>query len=459
MKRILSVTLLFTLILLAVLSASSFTVQSGSSYASADSSGAYVVDFSGKHAQIIRYGSRNYSASLNVSYTISAVCAYQGKIVLFCDDTNNNQLIVYVYSLDSDLLDSFAIYGAKLYGSTDFACDNRAIYIENHRDSHEVKAYSYNGSLNNTYRFDGEVTSLFSGYQSGAHAVAADRLYTLSGKGFTSVSGDSVETPLFPANNHILASVYGSVYVLDGDRITDAFTVDTDFEAGSACVIGDRLYYPDGRTIYGYDIETGEKICYYKTADDIRLLYADGNNVIAVGRTSSVSIHKNDFTEPRTSDESPDKEYSNPADKTPSSGRGTSGGTVSGISSDVYCIDFEQYRITGISPDTTIAGFKSNIRYNGYTLTVYRDNDVKKSGNIGTAMTAVFTSSDSNLTFELAVDGDLTGEGSRNSRDLNLLMDYLIGAADFNGVYAIAANLSGDQTIDVVDLALLKSQI
>ena len=33
--------------------------------------------------------------------------------------------------------------------------------------------------------------------------------------------------------------------------------------------------------------------------------------------------------------------------------------------------------------------FKKNMNYDGYTLTIYRGNTVKKSGNIGTAMTAV----------------------------------------------------------------------
>ena len=457
MKRILSVTLLFTLILLAVLSASSFTVQSGSSYASADSSGAYTVDFSGTHAQIRRYGSRNHSASLDLSYPISAVCTYHNKIVLFCDDSSNNQLIVYVYYLNTDLLDSFAIYGAELYGSTDFCCDDESIFLEDHRDNHEVKAYSYSGKLMKTYRFDAEITALISGYQSGIYAVGSDRLYALSGDRFTALSGSSVDTPLFPADSHILASAYGSVYVLDGDRITDTFAVDSDFHASSACVIGNRLYYADGRLINGYDIDSGKKVCYYKTDRDIRLLYADGTNVIAVGESSSITVNRNGFTEIKASEEAPADEVNHSGGNSSALNQASDKDPASEISSDVYQIDFERYHITGISSGTTVAQFRSNIRYSGYSLAIHRDNEVRKSGNVGTAMTAVFTSSNDSLTFELAVDGDLTGEGNRNSRDLNLLMDYLIGAAQFNGVYEIAADISGDHIVDVVDLALLKS--
>ena len=71
-------------------------------------------------------------------------------------------------------------------------------------------------------------------------------------------------------------------------------------------------------------------------------------------------------------------------------------------------------------------------------------------------MTAVFSSGGNEFTFELSVNGDLTGEGNSNSRDVNLLLDYLIGAAYFNGVYTVAADLSNDGRIDAVDVALMK---
>ena len=97
--------------------------------------------------------------------------------------------------------------------------------------------------------------------------------------------------------------------------------------------------------------------------------------------------------------------------------------------------------------------------YDGYSLTIYRGNTVKKSGNIGTAMTAVFESDEFIYTYELAINGDITGEGSCNSRDLNTLMDYLIGASDFNGVYMLAADVTNDNKVDVCDAAKLKSII
>ena len=63
-----------------------FTVQSSRVYRSADSSGAYVVSFDGSHVDITRYTAETESAGLNLSYTVSGVCAYHGKIVVFCNE-------------------------------------------------------------------------------------------------------------------------------------------------------------------------------------------------------------------------------------------------------------------------------------------------------------------------------------------------------------------------------------
>ena len=70
-------------------------------------------------------------------------------------------------------------------------------------------------------------------------------------------------------------------------------------------------------------------------------------------------------------------------------------------------------------------------------------------------MLAVFDSDDARYTFELSVIGDITGEGNVNSRDLSLFMEYLIGTADFNGVYVTSADLSDDGKLDVKDLAMM----
>ncbi len=460
MRRMLCICLSILLFILAVLPTSAYVIQNTKTYQSADDTGVYSVRFSGGHADIIRYCEHTISAGVDVSFPIRSVCAYRGKAVLLCEDVKRAQMSVYVYDVDTDFLEGFAINDLLLYNNTDFACDNGAIYIENYRDAHELIAYSYRGDYLGRYRFDGEINAICGGYRGGVFVAAGDTFYTLSGGRFSALSGDSVEAPLFPADSNAFVSGYGAVYVVDKNSISYRFTADMD-NGAAACVIDHILYVPCGSAINAYELDTGEKIAYYRAAGQVISVYADGDAVIAVGDSSAFSVRRSDFTslisendtngeESRQDDRSNTERGDNTAQNNTGTGR---------ITSDVYRVDSNRFYICDIPPQTTVAALKRNMRFDGYNLTLYRDNTVKKSGNVGTGMTAVFSSAESNDTYELAVIGDITGEGNRNSRDMNTLLDYLCGAADFNGVYTVAADVNNDGKADVCDAAVLKSMM
>ncbi len=462
MKRMMCLLLIILCMVVSAASSSAFTLQRSRVYQSADDSGAYEIRIDGQHAEITKYLTGSFSVGLNLSHTICAACAYHGKAVLFCPDDHNNQLIIYVYDLATDYLDSFAVYGMKLLDNTDFGCDDSAIYIENYRDSCELLAYSYSGNLLDRYRFNSEINAVCGAYDSGTYIVSGNELNIIRSGSVHAVTGGEVHAPLFPADFGMIASAYGQVYRLDGDRIASSFSVETDYKAVSACVIGHTLYYPCGNTIDGYDLDTGEKTSYYTLNENASLLYADADRIVAVGDSSFITIYRDDFIslKPPVSDDGNNEDN---AIYTPGSHRSESNEphneAPDTISSDSYQVDHDRYRITGISPGTTVAGFLSHMHYNGYTAAVYRDGSQKTGGNVGTAMTVVFSSDHGSITFELGVTGDLTGEGNLNSRDLNLLLDYMIGAADFNGVYMDAADLDTNGTVDIADAALMKRRI
>lgn len=459
MKRLLCLIMAIVILLIAVLTSSAFIVQSSRVYRSADSSGAYVVSFNGSHVDITRYTADTVSAGLNLSYTVSGVCAYHGKIVCFSNDNLNNSLIVNVYYLDSDFLDNFAINNVKLNNDTDFCCDDNAIYIENHRNNSELLAYSYDGNLLNRYRFDQRIIDLFGGYDSGVYSVSDNTLYRLIGNQFTAVNGAVVEPPLSPAESNILVSEYGRVYVVSGNQISHTFTIDSRFGTANGCVIGDLLYYPDGSVINGYDIGTGNKISTYRLSYEPSLLYNDAGDIIAVGDRTFTSVDPNDFTELYRSNNNSDSAGNHSTSPVNKRSDDDPDIDLSDISSDVYQIDHDHYYIYDIPPETTISQFKKNIRYDGWSLSLSRDGSEKTSGSVGTAMTAVFTSDNNGITFELSVIGDLTGEGNCNSRDVNIILDYLIGSADFNGVYDLSADISKDGRVNAVDAALVKRSV
>ena len=126
------------------------------------------------------------------------------------------------------------------------------------------------------------------------------------------------------------------------------------------------------------------------------------------------------------------------------------------ISSDIYDIDYDEYIISRIPAGTTIAKFRSNMDCGGCSVKLYRGEAEKTSGNVGTTMMADFIKGGDVLRFELSVIGDLTGEGSANSRDMNILLDYLNDSTDFNGAYSLSADINGDGNVDVIDAAKLR---
>ena len=460
--------------LLLILSAVPFSVnaaQSSNRFIGTDHSGAYIVSFSGKSATVTRYSSGYVSYDLQLKYNVNKACAFDGKVVLFCNDSQNNQLVVYVYYMNNDVLDSFSIYGAYLYGNTEVCCDNDCIYIVNHNNLKELKRFSYTGNRLKSYSFNDVISYTVSAYDAGVYVISDDQLYHIDGDSCTTISGASVKGPLFPADHEYFATAFGKIYFLNGNTIESAFDVDYNGQACSSCVIGNCIYYPNGSVINGYDLYSGQKVCYYNNAFDASLIYAEGDSVTAVNTQSgsSFKIYRDSFTEIRTNGNNQAENNSSGGSgsgnrSNGSNGSGSQSGSAnasrSGISSDVYKIDFNNYYISGISSGTTVAAFRSNIRYDGYSLSVYRNSSIKKSGSVGTGMTAVFEANNGDtVNFELSVVGDLSGEGNENSRDLNILLDHLIGEASFNGVYTLSADLSGDGSVDLVDAVMMKREI
>ncbi len=453
MKKALSIVLIVIIAVSSALSPSAYVTGNTSDFYYTDQSGAYHISCSGKRAVIDRYASTNRSAQLDLQYTVNAVCGFCGNIILLCNDTANDQLVVYTYSLDRDFLDSFCIYGAKLYNDTDFCCDASFLYIENCNNSKELQKYSLTGSFIRSFSFNNDITSAFCGYSSGVYIVGGSALYHIDRDSFTALSGASVNPGLFAANENYLVSALGDVYRVS-NSIERLFSMDTSSVCSSACVIGNRIYNSCNSVIFGYDLESGEKICSYTCRSSPTLLYSYGDSLIAADKNSSYSISRDDFTEFNrgntdsliSGEQNSNEHYSN-------------NDTSKEISSKKYRVSFTDHKISAIPAGTTVAGFKSDINHKGYSVALYRDNVEKKSGNVGTAWTAIFSSDEDSIQFELSVIGDITGEGSVNSRDLKLLMDYLIGSADYNGVYLLSSDLSDDGKVDVIDLAMMAKRI
>lgn len=418
------------------------------------SSGAYVVSYSGTHADIHKVAPDIFDVSLELSYSISVAYLSCSTAIFVCEDPHNGQSVIYTYEIDSDGLDSFAINRFGFRYSCGIACDADSLYLVDGDRADLLDIYSLSDYRERSLQFANSISAVFNDYSGGVYVISAGSLYRVSnGRGYLLSGVDVTATTRFIGED-ILSDAYGSIFSLTGDRVDKVMHVDSDSSLTYGAVRGNVLYYPVGNTVYGYDLSTGLAVSCCALDDPVSAIYADVSCLILyhAGNTSVSYVPYSSFTMingggQNSGDHSDEQHAASDEDRSE---------IYYGISSRAYRVDLQKGKITGIPSGTTFAVFKSNMDYAGYDVTLYRNGVQRKSGNVGTAMQAIFTRGEATVTLELAVSGDITGEGNVNSRDIVWLMDYLLGCADFNGVYLDAADLSDDGVIDVVDLAMMK---
>ncbi len=418
--------------------------------------GAYLLNYLGGACHVEKLSPNTYGADLQLNLAISVAGVFNDTVVAICNDTQNRQTVVYTYRADTDILNNFVIANSLCESSYGY-CYDGSIYLVPDNRLNTIERYNGYGKLIDSYRFDNRINQLYADYNGKPFAICADgTLYRMKNDRFIAC-GSGVTAPVTYFSENLLSDASGKVFESDFNRCRYLFTADSPYGRSQPCCIDGVVYYPDNHKITGYNSGTGEKESELSLDSSVIGLYADSGYINAVGTSTEVTVNKI-RTDELTSLKHKAAENISYRDTEQISGGERANGNDT-ITSDIYHIDFENYSISGIPSGTTLAQLKKNIDYGDFTVTFYRDGTVKKSGNCGTAMTAVFDSDRAQYTFELSVIGDITGEGNVNSRDRNLLMEYLIGSADFNGVYVTSADLSGDGILDVKDLALLHRMI
>lgn len=411
--------------------------------------GAYMLNYQGGECHVEKLAPEARGADLHLNRTISAAAVFPNDLaVILCFDTDNDQTEVYIYHIDTDILESYSINDCRFADHRGYYSDNNSIFLVPSSRANVIEEYSISGKLLQSYRFTNDVKQIGADFDGKVLAVSDGAIYRLTGERFTASGGTSVTAPVTFGKEQLITDPSGRILEQSGDTIRLLLKTNSDYGKQYTCRIGDTIYHSEGNEIIGYDITDGTEVSKAVLSGAIVGLYTENGYVCALCKDeqSTISrIHPDEFTDLRTPDIGEEQD-DNPLHSEKHPGR---------ITSSIYRIDYDSYSISGIESGTTLAQFKKGIDYDGYQVTFYRDGVLKKSGQCGTAMTAVFENDQAEYTFELSVIGDITGEGNVNSRDLSLLMEYLIGTASFNGVYITSADLSGDGALDVKDLALM----
>ena len=436
MKRAPRLPVIIVLLLLSLasaFSAASYAAPSGEIITACTDDGLYLLSVDEQNVHIECAAPDRFELDLPTGCRAAAASVFGSTAVALCNDVPNRQLIVYTFDMDSGLPDSFAINRCIVDDEGAFYFSGSGLYLPDVDHPSVILHYSVSGKLIGKHDFGGGDAQIVSGCRSGLHILSDGRLYRCADDSYTLVSGDTVAASACFITDDLLIDRTGNIYRV-GDRVTKLFA--TGLSGASAAASPDgAVYAAVGRVIYRFDGASGRVTDTLTVDREIASLYFCDGYLYAPDRNASTTLRI-------AADEM------NPSLSEPTSP------ALSPITSDAYKVDGVAYRITRIPASTTFAQFKSNISYSGYQAALFRDGKPVSSGKVGTGMLVVFSAADS-YTYELSVIGDITGEGSVNSRDVGELIDRFLGNLAFDGVYLDAADVSGDGVVDLLDLAML----
>lgn len=440
MKRTAIISLLLLILCIASATVCGFTAGAaggyGDSVTACCGSGIWTICFSGKDLHIERIAPDHFAEDITLQYPSASAALFDNRAAVLCDDFTGDQMILYTYDLSTGVLDSCAIANRDIGYHRGFYCDGSSVLIQEDDRPSAIRRYSVGGKMKDSFDFQAASVAFVYGYDSGLYLLCDGSLYRFTGSGYQKLGGAVLSAPAAFVARDVIADGSGGIYRVSGDTILTELRPEIGGAYTALTIQDGSIYAAAGDTLYRLDPVSGSVTHSYTCPAPVTELYCYDGRLYAVTDGASGSILRlspSDFV--------PCSEEEIPAVPSP-------------ITSSLYRVDPVRYRITRIPAQTTFAQLKANLDYGAYQPSLYRGGKNIKGGNVGTAMTVVF-SADDDYTYELSVIGDITGEGNVNSRDVGELMDYFLGNIRFDGVYTDAADISDDGKVDLIDLAML----
>lgn len=138
------------------------------------------------------------------------------------------------------------------------------------------------------------------------------------------------------------------------------------------------------------------------------------------------------------------------------------------LSSEIYKIgnnDINNYEdgdeyISRVVRNTTKETFISNLETNG-TVRILKQDGTELGENelVGTGMTLEVTKDEEKIELQIAVMGDLSGEGKVTATDLSILNQTIIGEITLKDEYKIAADFDENNNLTATDLSVLNQML
>lgn len=367
-------------------------------------------------------------------YEISKAVTSQSYLYILAKADENNAIFTL---LRNGSIDTSYIPEDNVIPSSFTANDNYIYFIGN--DGSYTISIKRNTLDTTTNFFSEKVKKLFC-YNEKVYAVTANSLYCLDNPN-TAIKCDIPSfndlEPVFYDN--IFIDTNGKVYSFNSDN---GFKYIKTLNYKKAFMLNDIYYGVSGNTINKLS-KNGSIISKYSLSGNIDDIAVNGNKIALLSFENVKLITEKDFKPIENSN----NESSNPISKP------SFNGFTDYETDDNYII---------VPQGTTIAILKKHINSAKNSSLIFYDNKNRKtsSGNLGTGFSLEYYENSSfKSKYTIIVMGDITGEGSVNTRDKRRLTDYLLGKLELTSAQKYAADLDKNNLIDSLDLLLLNRLI
>ncbi len=387
-----------------------------------------------------------YPQEYNVSLTLeNAAYSYNlcdDTFIAVCPQKELSQTQIVLYNIYDDILSTFNISSAEYFESSQIAYSNGYVYLANNRGV--VKCFSKQGKHIKTYNLYDSACYVSCNYNGDVYALTDDGIYLLQNDSADLLCDTFVDAPITFIDYDKFVDDTGNVRCIKNNTVNTLCNIKSSVYYPSGGIYSGQTFISNFDNIFAVDISSNNIKKCIELTQEIEGICVIGSTIIALTHQSSSPIIS---IIPYSSflDYSATNVDSN-----------VTTDDFSIISSDLYNVDNVNLKITDVNAETTVAQFKSNMNYEGYNITFERyDGKVYTSGKVGTASVVTFYNNELSIEYELAVLGDLTGEGSVNSRDKKMMFGYILDTISFTGVYLDAADLDNSSSVDLADLVYL----
>lgn len=133
-------------------------------------------------------------------------------------------------------------------------------------------------------------------------------------------------------------------------------------------------------------------------------------------------------------------------------------GTLNGIKPTVYTLDTTNKFIQNITKGTSVSAFKTNLNIQqNTTVNVLSGSTVVTSGNVGTGMIMRVNYLSSQTEYQIAVTGDVTGDGAPDIFDIIKTRNHILGTSKVSGIYFKAMDVDSNGEVDIFDLIKIRN--